>query len=251
MEEQSSQSILVIRHAQSIHNLARKNATKETEFAVQFDKQYKDTELSEIGIKQCEEALEKAHKQNIGLVFTSPLRRAMETSRRLFGDHPNKPKIEVLPEIREVFTDSGDVPLPWTGELEKRFSEFDFSRLERFKEKKPLWFVELCEENVKKMLYELFEKKDPDTIPSDIIIDEMIKVAPEYIETQIPVMERVLAVRKMIKERASQLKEGEKVVVVAHGHLIYYLIAESFDAEGNPKKTKYLSNCEFFEYKLE
>lgn len=52
MEDKPSPSILVIRHAQSNHNLARKLATPETEFAVQFDKQYKDTELSEIGIKQ-------------------------------------------------------------------------------------------------------------------------------------------------------------------------------------------------------
>lgn len=174
----------------------------------------------------------------------------METARRLFGDHPNKPKIEVLPEIREVFTDAGDVPLPWTGELEKTYAGFDFSRLDRFAERKPLWFVELCEEEVKKKLYELIDKRDPETNPSDVIIDEMIKVAPKYIESHLPVMERVLAVREMIKKRAAELKPDEKIVVVAHGHLIYCLIAEEFDAEGNPKKTKYLSNCEFYEYKL-
>jgi len=251
----ANKTVLVIRHAQSIHNAARKAAFRtERAVEVQFDKQYKDSELSELGYKQCEDALDSVKDLKVAVVFTSPLRRAMETAKQLFGNHPNKPKIEVLPEIREGFTDAGDVPTPWTGELEKRYPEFDFSRMHDFGERKPLWYVELCEEALRKELYELIDRKDAETMderdPSDIIIDEMVKIEPTHIETDKMMMERALKVRKMLEARAAELKEDEKIVVVAHGHFLYFLIAPEFDVNGTPQQTKFLANCEFCEFAL-
>lgn len=52
MQEEGSKTITVIRHAQSQFNLAKLNATADTEFAVQFDKQLKDAEITELGMKQ-------------------------------------------------------------------------------------------------------------------------------------------------------------------------------------------------------
>lgn len=185
------------------------------------------------------------------MVFTSPLRRTLETTKRLFENHPNQPKIQVLPEIREIIVDAGDVPYPWTGELEKAYPNYDFSRLNKLEEKKPLWFVEVMEEPLKERINGLIDQSDPATLPSDVIIDEMMRIAPAHLESPHGVMERALKVRKLLKEQASRLRDGEKIAVVAHSDFITFLIAEEFDAEEKPLKTKHLTNCEFYEYKLE
>lgn len=45
----------------------------------------------------------------VDLVIVSPMRRALMTCDLIFKGHPNKPKIIVDPDIREVFSSSCDI----------------------------------------------------------------------------------------------------------------------------------------------
>ena len=72
------------------------------------------------------------------VVFTSPMRRAIETTVHMFKNHPNKSSIKfiVLPILREAFHTSCDLSID-VFELMKMYGDpekvqgikFDFSRL--------------------------------------------------------------------------------------------------------------------------
>lgn len=42
-------------------------------------------------------------------MLVSPLRRAIQTAYHLFKDHPNKPKLMVVPFLREMLSSSCDI----------------------------------------------------------------------------------------------------------------------------------------------
>jgi broad specificity phosphatase PhoE len=45
----------------------------------------------------------------LDIVLVSPLRRAIQTAYYLFRDHPNKPKLIVVPFLREMLSSSCDI----------------------------------------------------------------------------------------------------------------------------------------------
>ena len=65
---------------------------------------------------------------DIGLVYVSPLRRALETCELIFNNHKGSPKIVVNPLFREVILSNCDIG---GGILESKsiFKEYDFSFL--------------------------------------------------------------------------------------------------------------------------
>ena len=90
---------IIIRHANSTFNkrwheaeqaIEAGDAQPEAFNAIIKDTDLLDCPLSDLGIKQCEDASAMANSlTNIKTVFISPLRRAMQTAHLLFKDHPN------------------------------------------------------------------------------------------------------------------------------------------------------------------
>ena len=87
-----------------------------------------DCPLSDLGLKQCEEAraLAASRLSNVKTVFVSPLRRALQTAYLLFKDHAQQVKVIVHPLLRENLHTVCDVPdhfdsvardFPWTLDL--------------------------------------------------------------------------------------------------------------------------------------
>ena len=80
------------------------------------DKELLDCPLSDLGIKQCEEASSTASRlSNVSTVFISPLRRALQTAYLLFKNHPKFDSIKFIvhPQLRENMHTVCDVPEDW------------------------------------------------------------------------------------------------------------------------------------------
>ena len=71
---------------------------------------------------------------NYSIVYTSPLRRALETTLHMFKNHPNKYKIKfiVLPMAAETMNSASDIGSD-VNELQQQFKDreiqFDFSNI--------------------------------------------------------------------------------------------------------------------------
>lgn len=96
-----------------------------------------DSTLHAIGEQQCLKNAEYLNDVDVKLVFTSPMLRALMTASLLFQNHPNKPKVIVLPEARSVLRSVSDISMDYQ-ELRALFEskniakglEFDFSRVD-------------------------------------------------------------------------------------------------------------------------
>lgn len=93
-----SQSIFLIRHGQSTHNVAWE--------ATGTDPLYFDAPLSELGRRQVMEAQAVARRLEVELVVTSPLTRAIQTAVSLFG---NEVPLLITPIHRERLLNGCDV----------------------------------------------------------------------------------------------------------------------------------------------
>jgi broad specificity phosphatase PhoE len=85
--------------------------------------------LSERGITQSQKLMSKGTYKNIKYVVLSPLRRCLETFEYLFEDriskNPNAVKVFIVPELREVISNSGDIALWLKNEFESlRYPHF-------------------------------------------------------------------------------------------------------------------------------
>jgi hypothetical protein len=74
-----------------------------------------DAQLSAFGQIQCEDIRPQLNKLEIGTVYMSPLRSAIETAFEAFKEHPNFQAIRfvILPMLRERITKAADVPFSW------------------------------------------------------------------------------------------------------------------------------------------
>jgi len=116
---------MLIRHANSEANEAANQVLSEvklTKYGLPLERwlqvygndKYIDSQLTEQGIKQCEDASEHVNKIDFRYLFVSPLRRTLETTYYTFRNHPNWKTMEIIvhPLLREKIGISGDVPLP-------------------------------------------------------------------------------------------------------------------------------------------
>ena len=94
-------TILCIRHGESTFNAAwRVNPV---------DPLHYDAPLSEVGRGQVEQARSALARYPVEVVLASPLTRALQTAHGLFDAHPNAPRIEVAPLLRERVENSCDI----------------------------------------------------------------------------------------------------------------------------------------------
>jgi len=95
------QTILCIRHGESTFNAAwRLNPVDPLHF---------DAPLSQTGHDQIAQARGALARYPVEVVLTSPLTRALQTAHGLFDGHPNAPRIQVAPLLRERVENSCDI----------------------------------------------------------------------------------------------------------------------------------------------
>lgn len=84
--------------------------------------------------------------KKIALVFTSPLRRCMQTTFNIYGEHPDKPRIIVWPQIKERLHSGCDIADD-INNLKKEFSTFDFTLVDEMTEP-GFWHIEMLDKDL-------------------------------------------------------------------------------------------------------
>ena len=116
----SRKSIICIRHGESTFNAAwRVNPV---------DPLHYDAPLSELGRSQVAQARSAVARYPVEVVLASPLTRALQTAHGLFDGHPNAPRIEVVPLLRERVENSCDIGRAPSA-VAAEFPSIDFSGL--------------------------------------------------------------------------------------------------------------------------
>jgi broad specificity phosphatase PhoE len=117
----TSKTVLCIRHGESTFNAAwRVNAIDPLHF---------DAPLSDLGRSQVAQARSALAGYPVEVVLTSPLTRALQTAHGLFDGHPNAPRMEVAPLLRERVENSCDIGRP-PAALAAEFPAIDVSKLD-------------------------------------------------------------------------------------------------------------------------
>ena len=118
--ETTKQKFLIIRHAESEFNFALGDPS------IYYDKKFIDCKITKNGESQISTKKQTFSSYPISLVLVSPLKRALQTAKGLFGDHPNKPCFLVVPFLREIVDASCDLS-DFIDKPLKGFEEFDWS----------------------------------------------------------------------------------------------------------------------------
>lgn len=141
--------MVLCRHANSRYNFAfeheyKSDSSNDNLLDVMTRPSLRDCTLSMLGYEQAVYASKYAHKFKVHTVYVSPLVRAIETAYFLFKDHPDKPKLKVVPLMREHLHSVCDIPSS-ISLIEARFKkgvlEMDFSMFDSFPDREH-WFME-------------------------------------------------------------------------------------------------------------
>jgi len=114
-------TVLCIRHGESTFNAAwRVNPVDPLHF---------DAPLSDFGRGQVLQVRRALARYPVEIVLTSPLTRALQTAQGLFDGHPNAPRIQVAPLLRERVENSCDIGRA-PAALAAEFPSIDLSQLD-------------------------------------------------------------------------------------------------------------------------
>ena len=102
-------TVLLIRHATTHFNVEHQKCVKEfglesEEFRkLKSNRDFVDPGINDIGRAQCESGSQHINQIDFQVVFTSPMRRTIETTIELFKNHPKKAEIKfvVCPIFKE------------------------------------------------------------------------------------------------------------------------------------------------------
>jgi len=252
---QSQEKLYFIRHGQSYYNVAQMVAKKTEhevktgdDLGVKFDYGLIDCSISDLGRTQCAEAAEKVKSINVKFVISSPLRRCLETTRLIFKDHPNKPKIVVWPVVKEMLLSACDC----SDDLEtikKEYADCDFSMVDALPHPE-LWIVHMLKNEtlVNEIFDELFrkypDKQEAYKNAKFFLTDKLKHSYPSLVETWMDINQRVLEAREQLKPIVKELKDDESLIVVTHSRFLESLSAESYAENGEPVNAKWFVNCE-------
>ncbi|RLN67999.1 hypothetical protein BBP00_00001265 [Phytophthora kernoviae] len=224
MNTTSTKTLYCIRHGESTYNEWRKTSILNFSWIWVRDPMIFDAPLSAKGKKQAEKLhntiKDKKLEDQIQVIITSPLTRAIETTIEAFPD--TKIPIIVEPSCREMMDtacDIGRVP----AELAKQFLplvDIDFSMLD------PFWWLEI----------EKFPRTGPGNAPPANI------VAPKTAEEVLPLRESEKELDARICEFIAKLAERpeEHIAVVGHSSFFKRMLGMS----------RKLNNCELYEISL-
>lgn len=139
--EKSKRKFLLIRHGESEFNYTRENSIDG--LSAFYNKSLTDCAITEKGRTQCLLANEKVQKFPISIVLVSPLKRALQTAQNIFKNHPDKPKLYVVPYLRERVSATCDLSTVDFDEPNKEFEDCDWSYMKKiYADKKNYWLAE-------------------------------------------------------------------------------------------------------------
>jgi Fructose-2,6-bisphosphatase len=253
---QNGPSVFLIRHAQSKFNVAEHAALARGAdvYQYKFNPELIDAGISDLGLEQTKAAAEIMKHVNVKVVFSSPLRRCLQTTYNIFKDHPNKPKVIVVPILREIFSSACDVSDD-IKRIKKEFPDYDFSLIDSLDVPEFWLFHSLQNDTLKNDFLREAEAKfkgDPH-IGEEVkhfILNKLAEYYPEQYESSLDVIQRNAKAREIFKEKLSELKEGEKIACVAHYYFLLHFTATEFGDEGEPINGKGFKNCEVYECPL-
>jgi len=147
----------------------------------------------------------------------------MQTAYYTFKEHPNFSKIKfvILPKTREIISHSSGVPgnIDSTiSELKDLFPNLDDSELDKYSDRLH-YFLEDIDPHMHDEIAELKAYKENDVTQSnvfDLIIERAKGEIQRTVESNLNILRRVNATKKLISEYISTLAPDEKVVLVSH-----------------------------------
>lgn len=258
------QSVTIIRHGESEYNVAYKNNIDDVN--VMFNPTYLDSLLTFNGDAQCKKTAKLLANKDVSIVFTSPLRRCLLTTRHIFANHKSKPKIVVFPSLMERIEDAGDCPVHYSV-LKSQFPEYDFSILDTYPDPS-IWFAhELCtneknivhygiNENVKKLVSELNNPGNNkltttlDCYDSNKIIQFIKNLYPIPIESSFQLKSRINRSIHSIKQHVKDYNILGNICIVGHSQYFYHMTSTLFDNNLKPLNGIKLNNAEFVDVLL-
>ncbi|EGC36400.1 hypothetical protein DICPUDRAFT_31945 [Dictyostelium purpureum] len=202
-------TIYLIRHGESTFNVAYDN---------KVDPYLFDARLTQVGENQASQLSEHVmeHLKDVELVITSPLTRALETTKRSLSkllESNSNIKCIVSPLHREVLMTSDDNGRE-RSIIEKEYPEFDFQSLEE-----RWWIPEFCPE-----------------LKSDLSIDtHKVFMKTPFRESESLFLERIRQFKQLLLSRPES-----NIAVVGHGDFFYYLLDEKMEDIPNCKIIKWL-----------
>lgn len=244
--------LYLIRHAQSKYNyeeaLAKENNKDPHE--VNLRKELIDAYLTNLGESQAQKANNAAKELDITTVYVSPLRRALQTAQFLFQGHKNKPKMIVLPLIREKLGATCDIPED-LNTVKAEFPLFDFSIPMQTKPPEYYLFDSMRDERWgKKFLQEYLQNKDLHwyeyKTPSLFFYQQLVRVQGD-LESRRGMKKRVEEVKQFLLENT---REDEKIALVSHGSYLKAFTATEFAENGYALNGHLFENCEILQYEL-
>ncbi|OMJ72281.1 hypothetical protein SteCoe_29332 [Stentor coeruleus] len=226
--------LYIIRHAQTFYNKAQAENEQQGhphltgEF--RWNPDLADSVLSPEGISQCHSSISYAHSLQIEKVFTSPLRRALETCEILFKDHPLHPKIIVHPQLHEILHNGHDISC-YNGIPFSEYAHYDWSLIGNI------------------FLPDLFispkyteEIGNGDFMTRRIkILELMRKVNPDYLESDFELYKRAQKSKDIWKREL----EMNSIALVTHSSFLKQFTKENYEENGT-----WLQNCEIMEFRL-
>ena len=192
--------------------------------------------------------------RNIKLVFTSPLRRALQTTYELFKDHKNKPRVVVVPGLKEQLGGSCDIADD-LNVIRREFLDYDYSLFDTFEDNR-LWYISILkDEALKQGLLDEIYRNYPDRDEAvrkapEILVTRIKELYPEFLENVGDLHRRVSESKQWIYEKSSELNEDEEAVIVAHSFSLKCFIAESMNEDGTFVGYRFFENCKAYDHSM-
>ncbi|CAI2373423.1 unnamed protein product [Moneuplotes crassus] len=264
--KQGSQVIL-LRHANSEYNfeygkMSLRNYSIEDERILRVRKDLRDAPLSDLGLQQCKEAQPMANRLDVGYVFVSPMKRALETAYNVFLSHPNFDNIKfiVLPMLKEAIDTTCDIPMnikDTISDYRNKFKKFDTSEVEKYSDQEHYFLRDIDLEFSKKIsTSKIYDPSDPiGSNAYDLLLDEIDRNYPNKIEKDLNILKRVALAKNHIKEFITTTSPGDDSKIILVGHSYYFKMwtaqwENPLSSYGNdlppPSKSTFLQNCQFF-----
>lgn len=268
MQPQSTRKtvkIILLRHAESKYNVLaygqRKTRGLNTNVEELCDLRWirdpdlLDADLTEIGIKQAEEAIPKVNAYDkLKYVISSPLQRATNTAIISVGKHPNPLQWRWIPEFREALCSNCDVA-NHTKDLKEKH---DFFQADDEFYKDPVWFLRHIPElegssEFAKQAIKVYE----DSEDFFAVTQFMKSIYPYKLESFRQIRARIEngkeRLRNFLRSRAEAGEEVQdlELILVAHSIMIKTFTATEFSETGLPLNGTHLQNAELMEFDLE
>ena len=245
--------ILKMRHASSDMNIISSSYSNTNIhipfYKMSYTESLIDCDLSFQGKLEINSMSPILDKFGIKYIFTSPLRRAIETTRLLVETQKPKtiPKIRVEPDLREFLMNQSDIPYYYKKAMHNNlYSNFDFSEMISA-DRKQLWYIK---DNTGEAFPEMKEYLDllgildPERKITDIslmvhVLNKMRGIFPKSIEPETMLRARIRNAFESISTflsneiyiRGEEIKDHE-VLVITHYNIISAIHKDVTSEEG-------------------